>query len=62
MSMSRKHYRAFAEILRQAHEYYPEARDVVDQITRGIAGVCGEDNRAFRRQQFFDAAEPETPA
>ena len=62
MSMSRKHYRAFAQILRHAHECYPEARDAIDHLTRGIAGICAEDNRAFRRQQFYDAAELETPA
>lgn len=61
MAMSRRHYRAFAEILRQAHEYYPEARDALDHVTRQIAGICAEDNHHFRRQQFYDAAEPETP-
>ena len=60
MAMSRKHYRAFAEILRYAHECHPEAKDAIDQITRNIAGICAEDNHAFRRQQFYDAAEPET--
>jgi hypothetical protein len=58
--MSRKHYRAFAEILRYAHECHPEAKDAIDQVTRGIAGICAEDNRAFSRQQFLDAAQPET--
>lgn len=57
--MSRKHYRAFAACLRQAHEYYPEARDAIDHLTRGFAGICAEDNRSFRRQQFYDAATPE---
>lgn len=60
MSMSRKHYRAFAEILRHAHECYPEAKDVIDHVTQGVAGICAEDNHHFRRQQFYDAARPET--
>ncbi|MEV5265247.1 hypothetical protein [Streptomyces werraensis] len=59
MTMSRKHYRAFAEILRHARECHPDAQDAIDQITRDIAGICAEDNRAFRRQQFYDAAQPE---
>jgi hypothetical protein len=60
--MSRKHYRAFAGILRQAREYYPEDEDAIAFITRNLAGICAEDNRAFRRQQFYDAAEPEPTA
>lgn len=59
MAMSRKHYRAIAEILRHAHECHPEAHDALDQVTRGLAGICAEDNRAFRFQQFYDAARPE---
>ncbi|MET7525657.1 hypothetical protein ACFYSJ_26205 [Streptomyces sp. NPDC005248] len=59
MAMSRKHYRAFADILRQAHQDHPEGRDAIDQITQGIAGTCAQDNRHFRRQQFYDAARPE---
>lgn len=59
MAMSRKHYRAFAEILRYAHACHPEAKDAIAQITRDIAGICAEDNRAFRFQQFYDAAQPE---
>ena len=58
--MSRKHYRAFADVLRQAYEYYPEAKEALDLVTQQIAGVCAEDNRAFRRQTFYDAAQPET--
>lgn len=60
--MSRKHYRAFAAILRQAREYYPEGEDAIAFILRNLAGICAEDNRAFRRQQFYDAAQPENPA
>lgn len=59
MAMSRKHYRAFADILAQARRYFPEAHEALDHVTRGIAGVCKEDNRAFRTQQFYDAAQPE---
>lgn len=58
--MSRKHYRAFADILKHAHECYPEARDALDHVTRQLAGVCAEDNHRFRRQTFYDAATPET--
>jgi len=61
MAMSRKHYRAFAQILRQAREYFPEHEDAIAYITRDIAGICAEDNRSFRRQQFYDAATLETP-
>ena len=60
--MSRKHYRAFAQILRKAREYYPDDQPAIEYVMRELAGICGEDNRAFRRQQFFDAAEPETSA
>ncbi|MFF7676639.1 hypothetical protein [Actinacidiphila glaucinigra] len=59
--MSRKHYRAFAAVLRRAHEYYPESKDGIDHLTREIASICAEDNHHFRRQQFYDAASPETP-
>ncbi|MFF8283393.1 hypothetical protein ACF06W_11795 [Streptomyces albus] len=58
--MSRKHYRAFAQVLRQAREYYPKDRDAINFVVRQVADICAEDNRAFRRQQFYDAAEPET--
>lgn len=59
MSMTRKHYRAFAETLRQAHECYPEAKDAIEHITQQIASTCADDNHHFRRQQFYDAASPE---
>lgn len=60
MSMSRKHYRALADALRQAREYYPEAETALTSVTRLVADVCAADNHHFRRQQFYDAAEPET--
>ncbi|MGW1261129.1 hypothetical protein ACWD7Y_04110 [Streptomyces drozdowiczii] len=60
--MSRKHYRAFAQVLRQAREFYPEDEDGISYVARELAGICAEDNRRFRRQQFHDAATPEPPA
>ncbi|MFV0135434.1 hypothetical protein ACLGIH_19820 [Streptomyces sp. HMX87] len=62
MAMSRKHYRAFAEILRQAREYFPDSEDAIAFITSNLARVCAEDNHHFRRQQFYDAAQPEPPS
>ncbi|MGW3153655.1 hypothetical protein [Streptomyces sp. NPDC001089] len=62
MSMTRKHYRSFAEILAQARKYYPEAEDALVSVTRSIADLCATDNHHFRRQQFYDAAEPEKTA
>ncbi|MFH9731934.1 hypothetical protein [Streptomyces sp. NPDC017260] len=62
MTMPRKHYRTFAEILRHAYECFPESREALDYLSGEMAGVYAEDNRAFRRQKFYDAARPETPA
>ncbi|MGW3275478.1 hypothetical protein ACWDFH_29020 [Streptomyces kronopolitis] len=61
MAMSRKHYREFAQILRQARKYYPNDQAGIDFIMRELADTCARDNHSFRRQQFYDAATPETP-
>ncbi|MFD3563928.1 hypothetical protein ACFWVU_30335 [Streptomyces sp. NPDC058686] len=60
MAMSRKHYRAFAQILRRARENYPDHENAIAFVARELAGVCAEDNHHFRRQTFHDAATPET--
>ncbi|MEW1922325.1 hypothetical protein [Streptomyces sp. NPDC088360] len=57
--MSRKHYRAIADVLKHAHETHPEAHEALDHVTRELAGICAQDNHHFRRQQFYDAATPE---
>jgi hypothetical protein len=59
MAMSRKHYRALAQVLRQAREYYPDDQTCIDFVMRELADACARDNRSFRRQQFYDAATPE---
>ncbi|MET9360322.1 hypothetical protein ABZX93_05385 [Streptomyces sp. NPDC006632] len=59
--MSRKHYRALAAVLRRAYEDHPESKDALNDVTHGVASLCVEDNHHFRRQQFYDAARPETP-
>ncbi|MFE5853252.1 hypothetical protein ACFQ61_08530 [Streptomyces sp. NPDC056500] len=61
MTMSRKHYRAIAAVLNRAHQEYPEAASAITHITLGVAEICGKDNRRFCRQQFIDAARPESP-
>lgn len=61
--MSRKHYRALAQAIRDARPYAspigrPEiqaANDVVDNVARNLADECKRDNPRFDRVKFFAA-------
>ena len=57
MSMSRKHYQAFAALLAAERAIAPlEANRTVDNVTLAIADLFAQDNPRFDRYRFYDAA------
>jgi hypothetical protein len=64
MSMSRKHYREAAEIIRAEVEFASTLTPVrraftlkaVENIANGMAGMFKRDNSAFQSGKFFKAA------
>jgi hypothetical protein len=56
--MSRKDYRAFAEMLATRREYADSSAEhlLLDAITADMASVFGRDNGRFDRQKFYTAA------
>lgn len=56
--MSKKHFAALAEELREAlqsSQNQPEIRSAVERVIRGIAGVCAQFNGNFDRGRFYRA-------
>ncbi len=61
MTLSRKHYWAIAEILRNARyalECDPAATDAIYEIERGLSQYFKADNPAFDVGRFLTAAMP----
>lgn len=72
MSLSRKHFQALADIVRDAYanadsyrphggnwEGYATARtDAVASIAQALADFCGQHNPNFDRARFLDACQP----
>jgi hypothetical protein len=60
--MSRKHYRAVAEVLRLALEGAPEgSRESLKGVARELADFFKRDNSLFSYQRFYEACGIETP-
>lgn len=67
MPLSKKHYTRAADILGAAGTVAAAdpgftASDAVRSVAERFADWFGEDNPAFRRQQFLDAARPKFPS
>lgn len=58
MAMSRKHYRDFADVIKDILENYPDgdANVAIREIAYGMCSVFKRDNSNFDRQKFLDAA------
>lgn len=55
--MSRKHYRAVAEVLATARGMTDDADVALDYVTRELASLFKLDNPNFDYTRFYDAAE-----
>lgn len=55
--MSRKHYRAVAQILATARGLTDDADVALDYVTRELASLFKADNSNFDYAKFYDAAE-----
>lgn len=55
--MSRKHYRAVADVIASAREgvQCSDGYETLRQVTEGLADVFKRDNMAFGYQKFYDA-------
>lgn len=55
--MTRKHYRAIAEVIRQTADNSPTfmERARVREIAEGLASVLAADNPRFQRSRFLEA-------
>lgn len=64
MSMSRKDYVAFADMLLDQRTYADsrEAHLTLDAVTANMATIFGRDNGSFNRQRFYTAAGYDSPA
>lgn len=67
MAMSRKHYQAVADVLKNEYEAAVAADDfngalAVAKVAEGLAGAFKRDNGAFSYGIFFKAAGIEVPA
>ncbi|WP_274032444.1 hypothetical protein [Streptomyces sp. MMBL 11-1] len=64
MTMSRKHYREAAAVLRSAlppeGKRQPTRTKTVREIADGLAGLFARDNPRFRRTTFIDAVFEDT--
>lgn len=58
MAMSRKHYQAFADILRDEMEYAEteDIRTAIRTVTNRLATVFADDNPRFDRAKFIRVA------
>ena len=56
--MSRKHYRAIADVLAAEYVLYgsdPDVEIVLRNVMLSLADICKQDNPRFDRERFYNA-------